>query len=62
MAMFDEEPKPLAKVHEIGADLTLLSADELGERIAALKREIERLEAERQAKSASRAAAESFFR
>ncbi len=62
-AMFqdDELPKP-RKSHEIGCDLTFLSAAELDERIAALKEEIARLEADKAAKTSSRAAAESFFR
>lgn len=56
----DELPKP-RKSHEIGCDLTFLSAAELDERIAALKEEIARLEADKAAKTSSRAAAESFF-
>ncbi len=57
----DELPKP-GKTHEIGCDLTFLSAAELDERIAVLKEEIARLEADKTAKTSSRAAAESFFR
>jgi uncharacterized small protein (DUF1192 family) len=57
----DELPKP-KKTHEIGCDLTFLSAGELGERIAILKQEIERLEADMEAKTSSRNAAESFFK
>lgn len=53
---------PRKPAHEIGADLSLLSADELADRIALLKTEIERLEAERVRKAASRSAAESLFR
>jgi uncharacterized small protein (DUF1192 family) len=62
MSLFDDDrpKKPLA--HEIGSDLALLSADELSLRIDLLKQEIERLEAERERKSASKSAAESFFR
>lgn len=62
MAMFDDETKPFKPVHEIGGDLSMLSTDELDQRINALKTEIERLESERARKSASRNAAESFFR
>lgn len=62
MAIFDDDAQPRKTVHEIGADLTLLSVEELTDRIARLTMEIERLEAERQRKAASRASAESFFR
>ncbi len=62
MAIFDDDSRPKRPVHEIGADLGLLSVEELGDRIASLREEIVRLEEERQRKSASRAAAESFFR
>jgi uncharacterized small protein (DUF1192 family) len=48
--------------HEIGENLDTLSADELGERIALLRSEIERLEAARASKEASRAAAAAFFK
>jgi uncharacterized small protein (DUF1192 family) len=63
MALFDDEPVTgKRRVHEIGTDLTHISADELDERIGELRAEIERLEAERERKTASRAAADSFFR
>ena len=62
MSLFDDD-RPTKKIaHEIGSDLSLLSADELTARIDLLKQEIERLEAERQKKDASRSAAESLFR
>jgi uncharacterized small protein (DUF1192 family) len=58
-----EDDRPKKKIaHEIGSDLSLLSADELTARIDLLKQEIARLEAERQKKDASRSAAESLFR
>lgn len=57
----DEAPKKKA-VHDIGEDLATLSLDELGERIALLRKEIERIEAAVAAKKASAAAAESFFK
>ncbi|MDJ1158270.1 DUF1192 domain-containing protein [Chelatococcus sp. SYSU_G07232] len=57
----DEKPRP-KPVHEIGQDLSLLSVGELDERIALLKGEIERLEAARAAKAASREAANAFFK
>ena len=62
MALFDDEPRKKQKPHEIGQDLALLSAGELAERIALLRSEIERLEAELQAKGATKNAAEALFR
>jgi uncharacterized small protein (DUF1192 family) len=63
MAIADEEPlrKPAA-AHEIGSDLSKLSVEELHERIAALKAEIERLEAVLRSKQASKSAANTFFK
>jgi uncharacterized small protein (DUF1192 family) len=61
MAIFDEEPKKPAGRHEIGQDLSLLSASELSERIALLRDEIVRLEAELKAKGATKSAAEALF-
>jgi len=48
--------------HEIGQDLSLLSVEELGARIALLGSEIARLEDAMTAKQASRQAADQFFR
>lgn len=62
MALFDDEPLKKPKPHEIGQDLSLLSAGELKERIALLKAEVERLEAELEAKGATKTAAEALFR
>ena len=62
MALFDDDPRKKPKQHDIGQDLSLLSVGELDERIALLKAEIERLEAELQAKGATKSAAESLFR
>ena len=62
MAIFDDEPVKPKRVHEIGQDLSRLSAGELTERIAQLKAEIGRLEAELSTKGASRTAAEAFFK
>ena len=60
---FFEEDRPARKIaHEIGSDLSLLSVDELAVRIDLLRAEIERLEAEKQKKGASRSAAENLFR
>jgi len=57
----DDRPKP-RKLHEIGCDLTFLSAGELEDRIALLNQEIARLEADKRAKTSSRSVAESLFK
>ncbi len=63
MPAFDEEDRPKKKVsHEIGQDLTLLSVAELQDRIALMREEIGRLEADIAKKQASRSAADSFFK
>jgi uncharacterized small protein (DUF1192 family) len=62
MAILDDEPKKPARVHEIGQDLSLLSVDELRERINQLRTEIGRLEDELTAKGSTKAAAEALFR
>jgi uncharacterized small protein (DUF1192 family) len=62
MSAFDEEDVKKPAVHQIGSDLSLLSVDELEQRIALLQGEIRRLEAERDSKRASKTAAESLFR
>src|SRR5262249_30101882 len=63
MPAIDEDDRPKKKIaHEIGQDLTLLSVTELGERIALMKEEIARLEADIARKQASRSAADQFFK
>ncbi len=63
MPAVDDEDKPKKKpAHEIGQDLTLLSAGELTERIALLKEEIGRLEADRSKKQAHKSAADMLFK
>lgn len=63
MPAFDDEDRPKKKlVHEIGQDLTLLSVGELNERIAVLKEEIGRLEADIRKKQSSKSAADLFFK
>ncbi len=62
MSLFDDDRPKRKTEHDIGCDLTLLSADELSARIGILQAEIARLEAEKQKKTSGRAAAESFFR
>ncbi|HWM81211.1 MAG TPA: DUF1192 domain-containing protein [Pseudolabrys sp.] len=59
----DEDDRPKRRIaHEIGQDLSLLSADELTERIALLREEIARLEADINRKQASKSAADLFFK
>src|SRR5271154_5901861 len=62
MAAIDEDDnRPRKKpTHEIGQDLALLSLEELSERIAVLQGEIQRLEATRAKKQASRSTADQF--
>jgi uncharacterized small protein (DUF1192 family) len=63
MAAFEDEERPKKKLsHEIGQDLTLLSVRELDERIALLREEIARLEANKGGKQASLHAADQFFK
>ena len=62
MAIEDDD-RPRKKItHEIGQDLSLLSVDELNERIALMTSEIERLQAAAARKRASKDAADSFFK
>jgi uncharacterized small protein (DUF1192 family) len=62
MAIEDDD-KPRKKVsHEIGQDLSLLSLEELNERIALLTSEIERLQVAVTKKRASKDAANNFFK
>jgi uncharacterized small protein (DUF1192 family) len=63
MPATDDDDRPKKKIsHEIGQDLTLLSVAELNERIALLKDEIARLEADITKKQASRSVADQFFK
>jgi uncharacterized small protein (DUF1192 family) len=63
MPAIDEDDRPKKKlIHEIGQDLTLLSVGELTERVALLKEEIARLEANMASKQASKSAADLFFK
>ena len=56
----DLTPKPAGV--ETGRDLSMLSLEELEERVAAFEAEIARLKAEIAAKRSSRQAADQFFR
>ena len=63
MAAIEDDDKPRKKVtHEIGQDLSLLSIEELNERISLLTSEIERLQATATKKRASKEAANNFFK
>jgi uncharacterized small protein (DUF1192 family) len=56
--------EPVAKVTglQVGQDLSMLSIDEIDERIAQLEREISRLKEARSGKENSLAAASAFFK
>jgi uncharacterized small protein (DUF1192 family) len=62
MSIFEDDRPKKPVSHEIGADLSLLSADELESRVKLLEEEIARLAAERERKLAGRRAADSFFK
>ena len=59
----EEDDRPRKKIsHEIGQDLSLLSVEELTERIALLNAEIDRLNEAMTKKRASKDAANNFFK
>jgi len=59
----EDDDRPRKKVsHEIGQDLSLLSVEELNERIALLSSEVERIKEVVAKKRASRDAANSVFK
>ena len=59
----EDDDRPRKKVsHEIGQDLSLLSVEELNERIALLSSEVERIKEAVAKKRASRDAANSVFK
>lgn len=62
MAIEDDDKPKRKIIHDIGQDLSLLSVDELGERIGLLSAEIERLQAAITRKRASRDTADRFFK
>ena len=63
MAAFEEDDRSKRKpVHEIGQDLSLLSVEEISDRIALLNDEVARLQAALEKKRASRSAADQFFK
>jgi len=59
----EDDDRPRKKIsHEIGQDLSLLSVEELTERIVLLTGEISRLQEAATKKRASKNAADSFFK
>jgi uncharacterized small protein (DUF1192 family) len=62
MPIEDDEAPRKKVTHEIGQDLSLLSVEELTERIALLTGEIGRLQEAATKKRASKDAADSFFK
>jgi uncharacterized small protein (DUF1192 family) len=62
MSFLDDDRQKKPTAHEIGADLSMLSVDELDSRIGLLRQEIIRLEAEKESKAAGRRAADGLFR
>jgi uncharacterized small protein (DUF1192 family) len=59
----EDDDRPRKKIsHDIGQDLSLLSVEELTERIALMTSEIERLRAAMARKRASKDAANNFFK
>jgi uncharacterized small protein (DUF1192 family) len=59
----EDDDRPRKKItHEIGQELSLLSVEELNERIALLNAEIARLQEAMTKKRASKDAANSFFK
>ncbi len=62
MALFEDEPAKKTVAHAVGEDLSLLSVDELKERVTLLETEIERLRAAIGSKEQSRSAADAFFK
>lgn len=62
MSFVDDDRPQKKPNHEIGMDLSMISADELKSRIDMLKAEIARLEAEIGRKASGRLAAENLFK
>jgi uncharacterized small protein (DUF1192 family) len=59
---FADEPRRIVSGHEIGQDLSMLSVNELEERVEMLEREVARLKEAKAKKESSLAAASAFFK
>lgn len=59
--IIDEEARKRGTGHELGCELSAISADELRHRISLLETEIDRIKAEIDRKEAGRKAADSLF-
>ncbi len=59
--MEDDSVKPKAQI-VVGADLSFLSVEELEDRIAQLREEIARIEADIQSKQGAKSAADAVFK
>lgn len=59
--IIDEEARKRSTGHDLGCELSAISADELRHRIALLEAEIDRIRAEIDRKEAGRKAADSLF-
>jgi uncharacterized small protein (DUF1192 family) len=59
--IIDEEARKRSTGHELGCELSAISADELRHRISLLEAEIDRIRAEIDRKEAGRKAADSLF-
>jgi uncharacterized small protein (DUF1192 family) len=63
MPAMEDDDRPKKKLlHEVGQDLSLLSVEELAERVQLLHGEIGRLEADMAQKRTKRSAADQFFK
>jgi uncharacterized small protein (DUF1192 family) len=62
MGLFDDDAPKKKVEHMIGCDLSMISVDEIDQRITLLQNEIIRLQTERQSKQAGRKAAENLFK
>lgn len=59
--IIDEEARKRSTGHDLGCELSAISADELRNRISLLEAEIDRIRAEIDRKEAGRKAADSLF-
>lgn len=63
MAANEDDDRPKKKIsHEVGQDLSLLSIEEIRDRILMLRNEIARLETAMASKQVSRISADQFFK